>query len=322
MKILVIGGAGYIGSHVAREFLDAGHQVCVYDNLSSGTRENLFQDADFVQGDILDYPALFGVLSQGFDGIIHLAALKAPGESMQKPDIYAENNITGTINILNAAIRSNVSAIVFSSSAAIYGSPQYVPIDENHPTHPESFYGFTKLAIDNLLEWYGRITNLRFASLRYFNACGYDIRGRIKGLEKNPANLLPRVMEVAVGKKSGLEIYGDDYPDTEDGTCVRDYIHVNDLASAHVLAMEYIHKHRKSLAVNLGSEKGYSVAKVVEAARAITGRSIPATVVARRPGDPSISIASSQKAQEILGWKPKYSDLDTILKSMWAVYQK
>jgi len=321
MKMLVIGGAGYIGSHVAREFLDAGHQVCVFDNLSSGTLENLFPEADFVEGDILDQAALSHVFSQGFDGIVHLAALKDPGGSMQMPDLYAENNITGTINILNAALKANVLSIVFSSSASVYGAPQYIPIDEEHPTNPESFYGFTKLTIDHLLQWFDRITDIRYASLRYFNACGYDMQGRIKGIEKNSTNLLPRIMEVAVGRSRAIEIYGNDYPDTIDGTCVRDYIHVNDLATAHILALEYIVKHRKSLVVNLGSEKGYSVAEMVEAVRAITGQPIPVIQAGRRPGDPSISIASSKKALEVLGWSPRYSELENIVKSMWEVYQ-
>ena len=241
MKILVIGGAGYIGSHVVREFLDNGYSVTVYDNLSSGSRENLFDDSPFVEGDILDYPFLLSAMKQGFGCVVHLAAFKAAGESMALPEKYSTNNITGTINILNAMCESGINKMVFSSSAAVYGEPQYLPIDEKHPVEPLNYYGFTKLEIERLLKWYDQLKGIKYAALRYFNATGYDIDGRIKGLEKNPANLLPVIMEVASGIREILEIYGDDYK-TEDGTGIRDYIHVSDLAVAHVGSYEYIEK--------------------------------------------------------------------------------
>lgn len=321
MNILVIGGAGYIGSHVTREFLDLKHQCTVYDNLSSGLRENLFTDAKFIHGDIHDYRALLGVMkNDAFDAIVHLAASKAAGESMINPEKYSHNNIVGTLNILNAASEAEIKKIVFSSSAAVYGEPQYVPIDENHPTLPENYYGFTKLEIERFLSWYDKLKKIRYASLRYFNAAGYDIKGRIKGLEQNPANLLPVIMETACGIRKEMQVYGNDY-DTPDGTCVRDYVHVNDLALGHVKALEYIVKNDKSITVNLGSEQGFSVTEVLNTARIITGKVIPAKITGRRSGDPAKLYASSALAFELLGWKTCYSDMETLIKTSWDVYK-
>ncbi|HOJ98690.1 MAG TPA: UDP-glucose 4-epimerase GalE [Termitinemataceae bacterium] len=320
MKILVIGGAGYIGSHVAREFLDQGHEVVVFDNLSSGTEENLFPEERFIRGDIMDYPFLEKVMSEGFDALVHLAAFKAAGESMIKPEKYSLNNINGTIHILNAACATGIRYIVFSSSAATYGEPRYLPIDEEHPTNPENYYGFTKLEIERFLSWYDKLKGIKYAALRYFNAAGYDIQGRIRGLERNPANLLPVVMETACGIRPEVQVFGNDY-DTIDGTGVRDYIHVNDLAVGHVSALEYIMKHNTSLTVNLGSETGLSVLQIIEAARRITGRPIPARIVGRRPGDPAKLTASAKKARELLGWQAKYSDVDTLVQTSWEVYR-
>ncbi|WP_304222274.1 UDP-glucose 4-epimerase GalE [Gracilinema caldarium] len=321
MKILVIGGAGYIGSHVCREFLDQGHQVTVLDNLSSGLEENLFPEETFIKGDIMDAPALERVMAQGFDALIHLAAFKAAGESMLKPEKYSVNNISGTINILNAACATGIKYVVFSSSAATYGEPKYLPIDENHPTEPENYYGFTKLEIERFLKWYDKLKGIKFAALRYFNAAGYDVKGRITGLERNPANLLPVVMEAAAGMRSEVQVFGNDY-DTIDGTGVRDYIHVNDLAVGHVAALDYLVKHNKSLTVNLGSESGLSVLQIIDAARKITGRPIPAKIVGRRPGDPAKLTASAQLAKELLGWTARYSDVDTLVRTSWEVYRK
>jgi dTDP-4-dehydrorhamnose reductase len=218
LNILIIGGAGYIGSHVAREMLDQGQRVTVYDNLSSGLKANLFPEEEFIQGDILDYPGLIRAAKGGFDALIHLAAFKAAGESMLKPEKYSVNNITGTLNILNAAAEAGIKHIVFSSSAAVYGEPEYLPIDERHPCRPENYYGFTKLEIERFLGWYERLKGIRFAALRYFNAAGYDVKGRITGLERNPANLIPVVMEeAAAGMRSEVQVFGNDYP-TPDGT--------------------------------------------------------------------------------------------------------
>ncbi|MEI6691960.1 MAG: UDP-glucose 4-epimerase GalE [Chlorobium sp.] len=321
MRILVIGGAGYIGSHVARAFLDRGYDVTVFDNLQTGLRENLFIEAEFVHGDIMRPEQLREAMAGGFDGCIHLAALKAAGLSMLNPEIYAEANIAGTINILNQASAAAISRVIFSSSAAVYGTPQYLPIDEEHPKEPENFYGFTKLEIERLLGWYDQLKEMRYAAIRYFNAAGYDVSGRIKGLELHPENLLPIVMETAAGMRPKLSIFGDDYP-TKDGSCIRDYVHVSDLAEAHVSAFEYIVEHDKSITVNLGSQTGVSVFEMVERARVLTGRSVSADVTGRRRGDPSELVASSSKARELLGWSPKYSDIDTLITSTWKMYEK
>ncbi|ASQ91486.1 UDP-glucose 4-epimerase GalE [Prosthecochloris sp. GSB1] len=321
MKILVIGGAGYIGSHVTRAFLDSGHSVTVYDNLSTGSAVNLFGEAAFVHGDIADPLRLRKVMAGGFDGCVHLAALKAAGVSMTDPGGYAEANISGTIDILNAALDTGLPRVIFSSSAAIFGSPRYLPIDEDHPKNPENFYGFTKLEIERLLEWYDRLEGLKYAAIRYFNAAGYDVGGRIGGLERNPENLLPVVMEVAAGVRKELSIFGSDYP-TRDGTCIRDYVHVGDLALAHVSALDYIVRTGESLAVNLGSEQGVSVLEMVEKAREITGRDIPAVITPRRPGDPAELVASSSRARELLGWEPVSSDTGTLIASTWRVYRQ
>jgi len=320
MKILIVGGAGYIGSHVAREFLDQGHSVTVYDNLSTGTRDNLFPEERFVEGDILDARRLEETARQGFDAVMHLAAAKAAGESMLNPMKYSTQNLSGTVNIINAAVESGIKKMVFSSSAAVYGEPKYLPVDEKHPTDPENYYGFTKLEIERILAWYDKLKGLRFAALRYFNAAGYDPAGRIKGLEKNPANLLPVVMEVAAGMRAEIQVFGEDY-ETKDGTGVRDYVHVSDLARGHLAALEWIGRNDKSLVVNLGSEEGISVKEMLESARRITGRPISAKIVGRRPGDPAKLVASSSLAHELLGWSARHSDVDSLVRTTWEAYR-
>lgn len=321
MKVLVIGGAGYIGSHVVKELMSKGHTVTVFDNLSSGLKQNLFKENGFIKGDILNKKQLDKAFSKGFDAFIHLAAFKAAGESMIKPEKYSVNNITGTLNILNSAVEHDCKYMVFSSSAAVFGEPQYLPIDEEHPKNPENYYGFTKLKIEEFMAWYDKLKGLKFAALRYFNAAGYDVDGTLYGLEQNPANLLPIVMEVACGMREKMKIFGNDY-DTRDGTCIRDYVHVNDLASAHVKALEYITSKNESLTVNLGSETGTTVTEMVEAARRITGHPIPADYVERRAGDPATLVASAKKAEQLLGWKAKYSDIDTLIDSTYKAYKK
>ena len=321
MKILIVGGAGYIGSHVAREFLDAGHGVTVYDNLSSGTRENLFPDEEFVEGDILDYHKLHNTMAGGFDALIHLAAAKAAGESMVKPEKYSLQNLSGTVNILNAAAETGIRRLVFSSSAAVYGEPRYLPIDEKHPTEPENYYGFTKLEIERILAWYDKLKGMRYAALRYFNAAGYDPKGRIHGLEKNPANLIPTIMEVAAGMRAEVQVFGTDYP-TPDGTGVRDYVHVSDLAVGHLAALDWISRNDRSLVVNLGSDQGLSVLEILESARRISGKPIPAKMVSRRPGDPARLFASSALARELLGWEARRSDVDSLVGTTWEAYLK
>jgi len=321
MNICVIGGAGYIGSHVVLALLERGDKVTVFDNLSSGSKENLFPKTDFVLGDILNLPLLEDCLSCGFDAVVHLAAKKAAGESMEKPEKYSENNINGTINILNALSSNGIRRIIFSSSAAIYGEPVRLPVDETHPKEPANYYGFTKLEIERFLGWYDLLKGIRFAALRYFNAAGYDPEGRIRGLEQNPANLLPVIMEVACGKRPFLSVFGKDYP-TPDGTGIRDYVHVTDLARAHVLALDYITREDKSLTVNLGSETGISVLEMLESARKITEREIPAKITGRRAGDPAKLVASSDLARELLGWQAEYSDVNTLVETTWRAYKR
>ncbi len=321
MKVLVIGGAGYIGSHVVKALMAKGHEICVFDNLSSGLIQNLFKENDFIAGDILHPEDLDKAFSRGFDAFIHLAAFKAAGESMEKPEKYSVNNITGTLNILNAATSHGCRYMVFSSSAAVFGEPEYLPIDERHPKNPENYYGFTKLKIEEFMHWYEKLKGLKFAALRYFNAAGYDVDGDLYGLERGAANLLPVVMEVACGKREKLKIFGNDY-DTRDGTCIRDYVHVTDLADAHVRALEYISSKEESIKVNLGSENGVTVTEMLEAARRITGKEIKAEYVERRPGDPANLVATSAYAREKLDWYPKYSDVETLIGSTWNAYKK
>ena len=321
MKTLVIGGAGYIGSHVVKALMKNGHQVTVFDNLSSGLRQNLFNQNGFIYGNILLKEDLDSAFSQGFDACIHLAAFKAAGESMIKPEKYSVNNITGTLNILNSATKYNCKNIVFSSSAAIFGNPQKLPIDENHPKNPENYYGFTKLSIEDYLEWYSKLKGMNYSALRYFNAAGYDVDGEIYGLEQNPANLIPVVMETACGMRKEMSVFGDDY-ETRDGTCIRDYVHVSDLADAHVKSLEYIAKNNTNLKLNLGSEIGTSVKEVIDVAKKITGKEINAKIVERRLGDPSELYATSKLANDVIGWKAQYSDMETIIKTTWDAYLK
>lgn len=320
MNVLVIGGAGYIGSHVVKELMKNGHKVTVFDNLSSGLRENLFKENEFIYGNILIERDLDAAFARGFDAFVHLAAFKAAGESMVNPEKYSINNITGTLNIMNAATKHNCKIMIFSSSAATFGEPQYLPMDEKHPQKPINYYGFTKLEIERFMDWYDKLRGLKFAALRYFNAAGYDVDGVITGLEQKPENLLPRVMEAALGQRQ-LKIFGTDY-DTRDGTCIRDYIHVTDLARAHVLAIDYIARNNKSLKLNLGTEKGTTVKEIIEAARKITGKPIPAEEAPRRPGDPASLYAKYDLAKEVLGWEPKYSDVDTLVRTTWNAYTR
>lgn len=315
-KILVTGGAGYIGSHVVADLLALGHEIIVFDNLSSGFVSNIPKGVTFVNGDILNQTDLRKVIHNNIDVVMHFAALKAAGESMNEPGQYAINNIFGSINILNAMVEANVKNIIFSSSAAVYGYPQYLPVDEIHPTNPINYYGYTKLAIEENLKWYSELKGINFAALRYFNAAGYDVKGRITQLEKNPANLLPIVMEVASGLRNKLLVYGNDY-DTHDGTGIRDYIHVNDLSSAHIKAMDYIGNTNTSITINLATGEGYSVLDVVNEAEKITGREIKYKIVDRRPGDPDKLIAKSTIANDLLNWQPIYSTISNILKTMF-----
>ncbi len=312
-KILVLGGAGYIGAHVVSELLKKQYKVLVYDNMSTGQKENLFAEAEFVNADILDVSTLEKAM-EGVAAVIFFAGKKAVGESMVNPELYAKNNLVGAVNVLNAMCAKGVKNIIFSSSAAVYGIPQYVPVDEKHPLAPINFYGFTKLETERMLEWYDKLKGVKYAALRYFNAAGYDPDGRVKGREQNPQNLLPIIAEVADGKRKCLQVFGTDY-DTPDGTCLRDYIHVNDLASAHVLALEALLDGRDSMILNLGTGKGVSVKEIVAAAEKFLGKKLSVEFAPRRPGDPAVLYARADKAKELLGWEPKYVSVDEIVSS-------
>jgi UDP-glucose 4-epimerase len=320
MKILVTGGAGYIGSHVVYELIDQGHDVTILDDMSLGLEENIDPRSIFVQGSTHSDSDLDSVLSVGFDGIIHLAAWKAAGESMTNPAKYAHNNLIGTINLLNACDRHGIKRFVFSSTSAVYGNPEYIPIDENHPTEPISYYGETKLQVEKNLKWFSELKGIRFGVLRYFNAAGYDIKGRIKGRERNALNLIPIAMEVAAGIREKVQVFGDNY-DTHDGTGVRDYIHVSDLAIAHRKALNYISENDKDLLVNLATGEGHSVLDVINKSKEVSGKDIPFDIVGRRAGDPATVVAVSNRANKVLGWSTKYSDLDTLIRTTWDVYK-
>jgi UDP-glucose 4-epimerase len=318
LKILITGGAGYIGGTVAAILAARGHAVTVYDNLSHSRRSAVPTAADFVEGDIADREKLRDVLSAGFDGAMHFAALIEAGESMAKPEIYFRNNSAGTLGLLEAMLDSGVKRLVFSSTAAVYGEPESTPIAEDAPLRPTNAYGESKLLVEKILTWMYRIHGLACASLRYFNVAG-AAAGRGEAHEPE-SHLIPLVLDVALGRRSQIKIYGDDYP-TPDGTCIRDYIHVDDLAEAHLLALEALADGQQRV-YNLGNGSGFSVREVIEAARRVTGHPIPVDVVARRPGDPAILIASSEKIGRELGWKPKHRDLDGIIASAWEWQQK
>jgi len=319
VKIVVAGGAGYIGSHVSHRLVEAGHDITVLDNLSTGLRSSVPPGAEFVHADVADPLACRRILT-GAEAIVYLAAQKNAGASMVEPVQYTRSNLQATFSFLDAAIDCGVKHVVFSSSAATYGEPVYLPIDEDHPKEPTNYYGFTKLETERVLGWYDRLLGLRSACLRYFNAAGYDPAGRISGLERNPANLIPVVMEVACGIRPGMNVFGTDYP-TPDGTCIRDYIHVTDLAEAHLLALDHLQQGNPSFAVNLGTGRGDSVMEVIHGAEKVTGRKVTHTLVGRREGDPSELWASGALAKQKLGWEPRHSDLETILLSTWKAYQ-
>ena len=319
-KILVTGGAGYVGSHVVKALRDAGKSPVVFDNLSTGLRENLLPSVPFILGDTLSSEQIKQAM-RGVHSVIHMAANKAAGESMTNPGKYAINNLIGTINLLNVAEEAKIKYFVFSSSAAVYGEPKYLPLDESHPTNPVNFYGYTKLEIENLLGWYSKLKNIRFASLRYFNAAGYDIDGEINGLEKEPNNLIPVVLETILGKRKEVIVFGTNY-NTADGSCIRDYIHVNDLAEAHLSALNYLVSENKDLVVNLGTSKGLSVLEVLKCAREVSGTDFKFTLGERRAGDPAVIVAQAGLAEKMLKWTPKNSDAVTLLETSLRAYRK
>ena len=318
MKVFVTGGAGYIGSHVVRLLLEAGHRVRVYDSLSEGHADAVPADV-LVRGDLRDTATLLEALEGGFDCVMHFAAHCYVGESMINPEKYYATNVVAGLRLLTAMRRAGVRRIVFSSSAATYGEPEQIPITEEHPQNPINAYGQTKLDFEHALGFYAGAYGLGYASLRYFNAAGAAPDGAI-GEDHDPeTHLVPIVLQVALGQRKSVQIFGTDYP-TRDGTCVRDYIHVCDLAQAHILAMERIEP-GKGGGYNLGNGNGYTVREVIDVARQVTGRKIPAEVGPRRPGDPPELVASSAKIARELGWKPQYPDLETIVETAWRWHE-
>ena len=317
MSILVTGGAGYIGSHAVYQLIDQGLDVVIVDNLQTGHRGAIHPKAKFYEGDLRDRDFMREVFrKESIEGVIHFAANSLVGESMEKPLQYYDNNVYGTQILLESMIDAGVKYIVFSSTAATYGEPEAVPITEEMPTVPTNTYGETKLAMENMMKWCEQAHSIRFVSLRYFNVAGARSTGEI-GEDHNPeTHLIPVVLETALGKREKITIFGDDYP-TKDGTCIRDYIHVEDLIDAHILALNYLKNGGQSDIFNLGSSQGFSVKEIVEMAREVTGKEIRAEIGPRRAGDPSILIASSEKAKKILGWKPSRTNIEQIIKDAW-----
>lgn len=313
--ILVTGGAGYVGSHTAAALIEAGHRVVVLDNLRTGHRAAVPDEALFIEGDLADRAGLDRVFeAQPIDAIMHFAALSLVGESMREPLSYLGDNVENAINLMRAALAHDVGKFVLSSTANLFGDGGSEPIGEDAPVVPGSPYGESKNIIERMLAWLDRTHGLRSACLRYFNAAGADPSG-VRGEAHDPeTHLIPNVLAVALGQKPALEIFGDDYA-TQDGTCVRDYVHVLDLASAHILALEALD--RGSVRYNLGNGAGYSVKQVIEAARRVSGHAIPMTVGPRRPGDPPVLVASSERIKQELGWRPRYADLETIVETAW-----
>ena len=315
MKVLVTGGAGYIGSVVTEELLQAGHQVVVLDNLSRGHRKAVPKNAELVVADLMDRDRLDTLLrSRGIEAVMHFAALIEAGESMKAPEQFFRNNTSNTLTLLEAMLSANVKRFVFSSTAALFGNPDRTPIEEDDPVHPTNAYGESKLLVERMLAWFHQIHGMRYASLRYFNAAG--AAGPNRGEAHHPeTHLIPRILHVALGRLEHVNIFGMDYP-TPDGTCVRDYIHVSDLAGAHLLALNAL-ENSNHLIYNLGNGQGFSVRQVIEVARQVTGHTIPVIESPRRLGDPAVLIASSEKIRRELCWQPKFSDLESIVESAW-----
>jgi UDP-glucose 4-epimerase len=316
MRVLVTGGAGYIGSVITDQLVREGHSVVVYDNLSKGHADAVSSEATLVDADLLDHVALQDTLtSRRIEAVIHMAASSLVGESMQQPGRYYLNNTVASIRLLEAMLQAKIDVIVFSSTAAVYGEPERQPISEDDPTRPSNTYGETKLAVERALHWFHHAHGLRYASLRYFNAAGAT---ELRGERHDPeTHLIPLVLQAARSPERPITVFGDDYP-TRDGTCVRDYIHVSDLARAHVSALEALARGDKGAEIfNLGCGDGYSVQEVIDTARRVTGREIPVVTGPRRPGDPAVLVASSDRIAKALGWRPQQSSIEEIVRSAW-----
>ena len=322
MAVLVLGGAGYIGSHTVYELIEAGRDVVVADNLLTGFRAAVHPKARFYELDIRNRAALDQLFQrEHIEGVIHFAASSQVGESMEQPLKYYDNNLWGTICLLESMVAHGVDRIVFSSTAAVYGEPERIPILEADKTEPTNCYGETKLAMEKLMGWTSRAHGLRYVALRYFNACGAHPSGAIGEAHNPETHLIPLILQVPNGQRTQVSIFGEDYP-TQDGTCVRDYIHVCDLAQAHVLALDYLLAGGENNVFNLGNGVGFSVKEVLETARQVTGHPIPAQAAPRRAGDPAQLVASAERAKSILGWQPKYHRLETIVSTAWDWHKK
>ncbi len=317
MSILVLGGAGYIGSHAVDQLINKGYEVIVIDNLQTGHRQSIHEKAKFYQGDIRDKKFMQDVFTkETIDGVIHFAASSLVGESVEKPLVYFNNNVHGTQITLEVMEEFGVKHIVFSSTAATYGEPKEMPIVETMPTNPENPYGESKLMMEKIMKWCDKAYGIRYVALRYFNVAGAKSDASI-GEDHDPeTHLIPIILQTALGQREYLGIYGEDY-DTPDGTCIRDYVYIEDLIAAHIAALDYLQKGNESNIFNLGSNTGYSVKEMLEAARAVTGKEIPAKVLPRRLGDPSKLVASSEKAKLVLGWEPQVIDIKQIIKTAW-----
>lgn len=321
MKILVCGGAGYIGSHTVYELIEQGHQVVVADNLCKGHKDAVHKSAKLYVGDLRDADFLDKVFSENkIDAVIDFAAFSLVGESCSEPLKYFDNNVYGTIRLLEAMNRAGVKKIVFSSTAATYGEPENIPIIESDRTFPTNPYGETKLTVEKILKWSDKAYGIKYVALRYFNAAGAHISGEIGEDHSPESHLIPIILQVALGQREKIAMFGDDYP-TPDGTCVRDYIHVTDLADAHIKAIEKLFRDETSGIYNLGNGKGFSVKEVVEETRRVTKKEIKAVVEGRRAGDPSTLIATSDKAMKELGWKPRFNTLTQIIETAWKWHQ-
>lgn len=318
MKILVLGGAGYIGSHTVYRLIEQGHKVVVFDNFETGYHEAMHPDAEVYEGDLRNRADIDNVFDEesDIDAVIHFAANSLVGESMVKPLKYYDNNICGTKVLLESMVAHNINRIVFSSTAATYGEPIHTPILENDPTNPTNCYGETKRAMERMFYWTEQAHGMKYVSLRYFNACGAHISGKIGEAHNPESHLIPIILQTANGTRDHISVFGTDY-DTPDGTCIRDYIHVTDLAQAHILAVEYLISGGESDIFNLGNGVGFSVREVIETAKKVTGKEIKVVEENRRAGDPAVLIASSEKAKKVLGWNPQYNELSTIIETAW-----
>lgn len=317
MAILVLGGAGYIGSHTVYELIDSGADVVIADNLQTGYIQAVHPKARFYKGDIRDKAFLDNLFKQEkVEAVIHFAANSLVGESMVEPLKYYDNNLCGTMVLLKSMVENGIDNIVFSSTAATYGEPESIPILETDKTEPANTYGETKLSMEKMFKWVSKAHGLRYVSLRYFNACGAHVSGEIGEAHNPESHLIPIILQVPNGQREAVSVFGDDY-NTKDGTCVRDYIHVTDLAQAHILAVNYLKKGNESNIFNLGNGVGFTVNEVIETARKVTGHPIPAVIAPRRAGDPATLIASSEKAKKVLGWKPEHDSLEEIIASAW-----